>query len=1083
MKCPECNAENRDDANFCTKCGTTLRYVCSRCFTPAKEGDVYCAKCGSKLAGGANVVYADSYRDNSSISTQQVDKYSSSNVNSERKNVTVLFADLTGFTAMSEKLDPEDVTTIMNTCLDIMGNTIEEYEGYIDKFIGDAVMAIFGAPITHENDPELAIRAALEMSRRITEFNKTLPIKLEKPLSLHIGINTGLVIAGNMGSDKKMDYTVMGDTVNLSSRLEAKATAGKIYISAYTYNLTKNLFEFIEHEPVEVKGKKDPVAVYEVVRLLEDSEIKSVVQNELPLVGRVNEINILAQSASILEEGDGQVIFLVSDPGFGKSRVRNEAKKYFNEKIKDIEFIEGVCHSYAKHSPYKLFIDIFKKLCDISSDDLSDTMAQKLEETLIFLLHEDSSLLSDEIKEAIVFIGKLLDVHLEKQYNIAFSEMLPQEVSASTIRAISWVFATISKNRVVVLSLEDLQYADTASIEIIMSLISFAQDRKIVLILTLRPERKSVASKLEPYARKILGDRVHMINFDRLTRRDSEELVKLILDVKELPKELVDFIGTRSNGNPLFIQEIVHSLINNKSIEVKNSILEIKQNLSDIEIPDSINGLILARLDKLPKNARELTIHASVIGPSFSKKLIENVMQNRNIDDEIDTLIESDIIFESQSFPDVEYTFHTTFIQEAIYETLLLKRRRSLHLSVASALESMYSDRVKDFVEPLSNHYLEGNDLENAFKYFVQSGLKCKANFSNDNAAKFFKKSIEISESLKEVEPSPEILKEYYSEVLELQGELDDAIKSWKNVIETSDKPLVKANALRNIGRIEEKRGAKNIALEMYEKAIELAKEFPDSIEYGLILMNHSWVLNRFRKSQEALEKAMSALEIFERLDEKEHIALCCNNIAVFYESLNELDNALEFNERSISMFKELHNRRQLGNVELSMGYLLTKRGELDVALQHFTNSIEAMQRIGNKVGSATAGLAKGRCYSDMKKYDEAELSMLTALKDFKEIGIGKKVIATEISLIKILMEKRDTDGAYKHFENSMSIAQENSYDSDIGKLYALKAELLIMDKNEKKALEVYKKAHDIFIKIGRQKDADKVEKKMKDLN
>jgi len=1082
MKCPECNTENRDDANFCTKCGTTLRYVCNRCYTPAQEGDIYCTNCGSKLTISTNVVYADISKENIISGSQQV-KGSSENVNSERKNVTVLFADLTGFTAMSEKLDPEEVTTIMNTCLDIMGNSIQEYEGYIDKFIGDAVMAIFGAPITHENDPELAIRAALEMSRKVSEFNKTLPIKLEKPLSLHIGINTGLVIAGNMGSNNKMDYTVMGDTVNLSSRLESKASAGKIYISAYTYNLVKNLFEFIELEPIEVKGKKDPVSVYEVVRLLDDSEIKNVAQNELPLVGRVNEVNILAQSAHILEEGDGQVIFLVSDPGFGKSRVRNEAKKYFNEKIRDIEFIEGTCHSYAKHTPYKLFIDIFKKLCDISSDDLSDTMAQKLEETLIFLLHEDSSLLSEEIKEAIVFIGKLLDIDLEEQYNIAFSEMLPQEVSASTIRAISWVFATISQNRVIVLSLEDLQYADTASIEIIMSLINFAQDRKIVLILTLRPEKKSVASKLEPYARKILGDRVHMINFDRLTRKDSEELVKLILDVKELPKELIDFVGTRSNGNPLFIQEIVHSLINNGSIKVKDNVLEIKQNLSDIEIPDSINGLILARLDQLPKKSRELTIHASVIGPSFSKKLIENVMQNKNIDDEIDTLIESDIIFESQSFPDIEYTFHTTFIQEAIYETLLLKRRRGLHLSVANSLENMYTGRIKDFVEPLSRHYLEGNDLENAFKYFVQSALKCKANFSNDNAAKFFKKSIEIADSLNSVEPPIESLKEYYSEVLELQGELDDAISSWKNVIKSSDKALVKANALRNIGRIEEKRGAKNIALEMYEKAIELAKEFPDSLEFGLILMNHSWVLNRFRKSQEALDKAKSALKIFERLDEKEHIALCCNNIAVFYESLNELDEALDFNQRSISMFKELHNRRQLGNVELSMGYLLTKRGELDTALQHFNNSIESMQRIGNKVGSATAWLAKGRCYSDMKKYDEAELSMLTALKDFKEIGIGKKVIATEISLIKILIEKRDTESAYKHFENSMSIAQENSYDSDIGKLYGLKAELLIMDRDEKEALKMYKKAYDVFMKIGRQKDADNIEEKMKNLN
>jgi len=1082
MICPECNAENRDDANFCTQCGTILQYVCDRCFTIAQKGDVYCSKCGSRLLSSDTINIEKS--DFPAKNFQNVVASSQENrVSSERKNVTVLFADLTGFTAMSEKLDPEEVTTIMNTCLDIMGKSIQEYEGYIDKFIGDAVMAIFGAPITHENDPELAIRAALQMRNRIAEFNKSLPIKLEKPLSLHIGINTGLVIAGNMGSDKKMDYTVMGDTVNLSSRLESKASAGKIFISAYTYNLTKYLFEFIELEPVEVKGKKDPVAVYEVVRELKDSEIKNSVQYELPLVGRENEIKVLAQSASILQDGDGQVIFLVSDPGFGKSRVRSEAKKYFNETIKEIEFIEGVCHSYAKNSPYKLFVDIFKKMCDIGSDDLSDTMAQKLEETLVFLLHEDKNLLSEETKESIVFIGKLLDIHLEEQYNIEYSQMLPQEVNASTIRSISWVFATISRHRVVVLSLEDLQYADTASIEVIIALINYAKDEKIVLILTHRPERKSVASKLEPYARRVLGDRVHVVNFDRLTRRDSEELVKLILEVKELPKELVEFIGTRSNGNPLFIQEIIHSLIDNSFISVQDDRVSIEQNLSKIEIPNSINGLILARLDKLPKSARELTIHASVIGPTFSKKLIENVMQNRKIDQEIETLIESDIIFESQSFPDVEFTFHTTFIQEAIYETLLLKRRKELHLIIAKSLESIYAERKNDYIEALADHYFQGGDLNNAFNYFVQSGLKAKANFSNDNAAKFFKKSIEISENIGDMQPSSETLKEYYSEVLELQGNLDMAIESWQNVMQTSTEQLVRANALRNIGRIEEKRGAKSVALQMYEKALEAAKEFPQSIEYALILMNYSWVLNRFNKSKEALENAKVALNIFEKLDAKEHIALCSNNIAVFYESLGELDSALEFNQKSIAMFKELHNRRQIGNVELSMGYLLTKRAEPQIALQHFENSIEAMHRIGNRVGSATAQLAKGRCYFDMKRYDEAELSMLSALKEFKEIGIDKKVIATQISIIKVLIAKSDINGAQNHLENSMDIARKNGYDSDIGKLYALQAELFLDTKKGDDAMDAYRSAEEIFSKLGRKKDAQNIRKKIDNLS
>ena len=244
MKCLSCNHENRENVNFCTNCGLSLILTCPQCHTLAFKNDVYCANCGSRLPSGeaAQASVSETSLQTTGIQAQPhqlLPSEEKSSHYSERKTVTVLFADISGFTAMSEKLDPEEVTTLMNTCFQIMGDTVIEYEGYIDKFIGDCIMAIFGAPITHENDPELALRAALDMNKKIQEFNKELPVTLEKPISLHIGINTGVVIAGDMGSDARMDYTVMGDTVNLASRLESKAVHGQIFISAYTYNQTK----------------------------------------------------------------------------------------------------------------------------------------------------------------------------------------------------------------------------------------------------------------------------------------------------------------------------------------------------------------------------------------------------------------------------------------------------------------------------------------------------------------------------------------------------------------------------------------------------------------------------------------------------------------------------------------------------------------------------------------------------------------------------------------------------------------------------------------------------------------------------
>lgn len=1073
MKCSYCNHENRDSAKFCTKCGTALILVCPMCHTPANEGDIYCSECGFHLP----ITKA--------IATKEIEEIKkpieikAKELNAERKNISVLFGDLSGFTAMSEKLDPEEVTTIMNACLDIMGNTVTAYEGYIDKFIGDCIMALFGAPITHENDPELAIRAALEMNRKIKEYNKELPIKLEKPLSLHIGINTGLVVAGQMGSNSRMDYTVMGDTVNLASRLESKATAGQVFVSAYTYNQTKNLFEFIEHEPMPVKGKKEPVAVYEVVRALDDSEIRGSVSAEsMPLIGRKNELEILSNCAERLKDGEGQAIFLISDPGFGKSRIQIELKKIF--KKGDLQLIESRCHSFSKNRPYHTFIDLFKRLCAIDADDLDETIAEKLTRGIPLILGEDSDILSYNAMEAIVLIGKLFNLDLSKSFDITTKEMSPEEIYSATIRSISWIFATMAKKRPIILSIEDMRYADSASVEVVASLIKVAKDVPIMLMLMLRPDKESNSAKLLPLARRVLGVRAIEITFKRLPHRDCEAFVKYLLKIEKLPRELSKLINARSDGNPLFIQEILHSLLDSGAIEKENGGVKILKDLSNINIPTSITGLIMARFDQLPPIQREIMSKASVIGPTFSRKLISAIMEDSNLDTNLNELIEKEMIFESQSFPDIEYTFHTTFIQEAVYATLLLKHRQKLHLEVANTIFKLFNDRIMEYVEALAYHYVEARDCENAYKFLVQSAIKNKTTFVNESASNFFKQAIEVAPKLKKPNPPVIELQEAHSEVLELLGDMDGAIDAWQNVINLSDDIVKKADAMRNIGRIEEKRGLKDRAIKIYEDAMKLVKDKPDSEEYALILMNLSWVLNRFKKVEEALQKAHQALEVFEKYDMQDHIALCCNNLSVFYEAKEEFDTALEYNLRSLAIFKELNNQRQIGNLHLSLGYLYTKRNEMEEALKNFSLSAETMGRIGNRVGSAIALLAKGRCYADMGNYDSAEMSLLSALRQFKEMEMDRRVVATEVSLINVFLDKKETSSAFEYINEAKEIAKNHDFDSDLGKLARLEGRAFRFDGKEKDSDKKYGEAIEIFTKLKRKRDIDSVSKEWK---
>jgi len=482
---------------------------------------------------------------------------------SERKNVTVLFADISGFTSMSEKLDPEDVTTLMNDCLKIMADIVIKYEGYVDKFIGDCIMAIFGAPITHENDPELAVRAALDMKREIAEFNKGLPVKLEKPLTLHIGINSGIVIAGGVGSDKKLDYTVMGDTVNLASRLESIAGASQIFVSSYTYNLTRDLFDFVRHEPIKVKGKKDPVAVYEAVneKSLKEQDRKGDIA-AVPLVGRSQEIELLKKCAQKFMVGQGQAVFLVSDQGFGKSRIQAEVKKYFEKG--QVQIIQGICHSFNRSTSYYVFSEIFKELFNIDSEDLEELVAEKIVKNLPLLLNIRPEALDPEARKAIVFIGAIMDVQLGGEFDIPVSHMEAQEIKISTFRAVSWFFERMSKSKPLLLILDNLHHADSTSVELIAYLFDALKNLPVMLLLLMRPWKDHPSYKLPLIAKKTLEDCSIEITFKNLNSSECIEFIQYFLNTDHVPEVILRLVQTRADGNPLYIEEHAYPVVSGR---------------------------------------------------------------------------------------------------------------------------------------------------------------------------------------------------------------------------------------------------------------------------------------------------------------------------------------------------------------------------------------------------------------------------------------------------------------------------------------------------------------------------------------
>jgi predicted ATPase len=907
------------------------------------------------------------------------------------------------------------------------------------------------------------------------EYNKKLPTKIDKKLALHTGINSGMVIAGGVGSDMKMEYTVMGDTVNLASRLESIAKDGQIFVSGYTYNQTRHLFEYLRHEPIKVKGKQAPVAVYEVLKAKTQAGQDAKTDTGPPLVGRSSEIDTLQKCAHALMAGNGQAVFLISEPGIGKSRVQLELKNRF--KPGEIQVIEGICRSFSRSTTYAVFDEIFRQLFTIDADDLPEAMREKLIKNLPLVLKLDAAALTPEAREAIVHIGSILGLKLAEEFDVAIDQMEAQEIKASIFRSVAWFYRQLARQKPLMLVLENLHHADTTSIELIAYLFDAVRQDPVMLVLLMRPMREHPSAKLPPIAKKVLDDRATEISFSRLSDPECDQLLRHLLKVERVPDAILTMVRARADGNPLYIEEIARSMVDDAIVERTDGELRLIRDLDQVSIPGSIQGLVMARIDKLPGTLKDVLHIAAVLGPTFKHELLKRIAKIDDLDARLAQLNELGIVFESKSFPEIEYSFRNVLTQEAIYSTLLLKRQKELHAQIAKEIEQLYATRLDDQVELLAQHYIGAADAAKAFEYLVKAGYKAKAAYSNQDAARYFTDAIEQAGHLAMRPYELGDVRVALSEVQELQGDMEAAIQTLHEAAGLIADDVRKADVLRNIGRIEEKRGSAKKAGEIYAEALGILKDHPDAVETGMLYMNQSWVMNRLRQYDAAIETAMKAVEIFEAHQAADKIAYAYNNLGVIYEHKGDFDKAHEYSQKSLDLFTEQGNKRQMGNLLLSLGYLYNKKKELDVALDYFEQSFQTMDRIGNRFGAGTALMSKGRCYVDVGKLDEAESSLAQALRIHRELDLKRKVVANELALGNVLLRKNDVGSARKHAESAYVLAEQENYVSDQARACRLQADVAAREGGDPQPK--LREAIGLLEGIGRAEEAAQIAKQL----
>ncbi|MBC2716713.1 MAG: AAA family ATPase [Desulfobacteraceae bacterium] len=714
MKCPKCQRENPEDASFCNGCGLNLQ-------NPESSPSIDFTQPHS---------YTPKFLADKILTTRSA-------MEGERKRVTVLFADVAGFTSMSEKLDPEQVHQIMDGCFKILMDEIHNHQGTINQFTGDGVMALFGAPVAIENHAQNACQAALSMQSAIKRYSENLKTKFGLDFKMRIGLNSGPVIVGSIGDDLRMDYTAIGDTTNLAARMESMAKPGTVLVSPITYKRVSQQFDFKPLGEAKVKGKEKPLDVYELIKAKVDRPrlgLERQIYSEM--VGRDNDLSKLELQVMKAANGEGSIVNVIGEAGIGKSRLIAELKN--REVVKRTTLLEGRAISIGRNLSFHPIINLFKHWARIKEDDNSSTALSKLETAIRSVCPEDTN-------EIFPFVATLMGMKLSGRHAERVKGIEGEALEKLIFKNMRDFLIKSTDLTPLIIVIEDLHWADTSSIELLEALSSLAETQRILFINVFRPNHLETGDRIIETIKEKLPVYYVEINLQPLNEQMSEMLINNMLNIRGLQHAMVDQIIQRSGGNPFFIEEVVRSFIDEGAVVKTNGEFEVTEKIEKMIIPHTINDVLMARIDRLDENTRDLVKVASVIGRSFFYRILTQVANTVDgIDNRLSYLKQIELIRERQRMEELEYLFKHALAQEAAYESILLQKRKDLHLQVARSIEKVFDERLHEFYGMLALHYIKGEDYEKAEHYLVKAGEEALRSSASSEALNYYQEGLKL---------------------------------------------------------------------------------------------------------------------------------------------------------------------------------------------------------------------------------------------------------------------------------------------------------------------------------------------------
>jgi class 3 adenylate cyclase/tetratricopeptide (TPR) repeat protein len=700
--CHGCGYQNPHESSFCCKCGSSL----SNSDVPAdyNEQAVQGHQAALETSTGSDIYDAP---------------------DSERKCVTVMFSDLTGYTEMSEKLDLEEVKEITSTIFAELSRIIEKYDGFIEKYIGDAILAVFGAKEAFEDAALRAIKAAREIHKYVETVSPKYEETIGRQLSMHTGINTGLVVTGEINYQKGT-HGLVGDTINTAARLMSASKPTEIITDHDSYVQTKGYFDFDALEPVKVKGKAKPIRVYRVSEALQaPKKLHRLHGLRAELIGRSIEMQVLGDAAESLEQGKGSLVSVCGTAGTGKSRLVHEFKK--NLVLEKFQWFDGNAYPYTQNTPYYPIIDLLTKAFGIEESDGPEAIKHRMESSL-------ERLIGTNFDKA-PYLGSLFSIEYRET-----SEVSPEHWKDQLYYAMEEVLKALTKSGPTVICLEDMHWADPSTMELVKKLISNFSD-PLLAILIYRP----VITVFTEYEIKNLKNEYTELRLRELSPSESQHMVCSLLQANQIPKDLRRFIRDSIDGNPFYVEELINSLIDSEALSMDSGQWTLTKNLDESFISTNIQGVIAGRIDRLGGNAKRILQEASVIGRAFLFDILQRTSEiKKDIDKNLIMLERLDLISARSIQPALEYIFKHALTQEIVYNGLVKSERQKIHKKIGDVIEILFQDRISEFYETLAYHFSEGEDSLKAVDYLSKSGEKCLRRYSLNEAHQYFSKAYEL---------------------------------------------------------------------------------------------------------------------------------------------------------------------------------------------------------------------------------------------------------------------------------------------------------------------------------------------------